>query len=207
MSGDLAAGVLAGLAVAMPVGAIGGYLVGLAARERLSAAVAAALGVATVDGAYAVVASLGGIGLGSVLGQIARPLSMAASVVLVAVAVRTLQLAVRRYRRRPGVGPAPRLLTARRAYLTLIAMTAVNPATIVTFVAVVLGRGATGSSGGSGVAWFTAGAFGASAVWQLLLVGGGSALGRVLRGRRGQLAIAGASATIMLGLAVAVLFT
>jgi hypothetical protein len=38
-----------------------------------------------------------------------------------------------------------------------------------------------------------------------LLVGGGSMLGQLLRGRRGQLGIALVSAGIMLGLAVAVL--
>ena len=64
MLGDLAAGAVAGLAVAMPVGAIGAYLLGLAARERFAVAAAAALGVASVDGAYALVASLGGAGCG-----------------------------------------------------------------------------------------------------------------------------------------------
>ena len=52
---------------------------------------------------------------------------------------------------------------------------------------------------------FALGAFVASAVWQLLLVGGGSLLGRLLSGRRGQLGIAIASAAIMLGLAIVVL--
>ena len=52
---------------------------------------------------------------------------------------------------------------------------------------------------------FALGALAASAIWQLLLVGGGSVLGRLLRGRRGQLGIALGSAAIMLGLAVAVL--
>jgi arginine exporter protein ArgO len=54
------------------------------------------------------------------------------------------------------------------------------------------------------VGLFALGAFVASAVWQLL-VGGGSLLGRLLAGRRGQLGIAVASALIMLGLAAAVL--
>src|SRR4051812_11402534 len=50
MTADLLAGALAGLAVAMPVGAIGAYLLGLAARERFGVAAVAALGVATTDG-------------------------------------------------------------------------------------------------------------------------------------------------------------
>ena len=81
-------------------------------------------------------------------------------------------------------------------------MTAVNPATVITFVAVVLGRQTTdGGVSGAAVVLFAVGAFVASAAWQLLLVGGGSLLGRLLRGRRGQLGIALCSAALMLGLA------
>jgi hypothetical protein len=70
----------------MPVGAIGAYLVGLGARERLSVAAAAALGVASVDGAYALVASLGGGGLRSMLQRTTTVLSMLAALVLVGLA-------------------------------------------------------------------------------------------------------------------------
>ncbi len=206
MTEDLLAGALAGLAVAMPIGAIGSYLVGLAARERLVAAIAAALGVATVDGAYALVAAVGGAGLQPVLQRVSGGLTLAAAVVLVAVALRTLQVAVRRYRSAaPGIASLDPQLGPFRAYLTLIGMTAVNPATVITFAAVVLGRSADARSTGIAVALFALGALAASAIWQLLLVGGGSVLGRLLRGRRGQLGIALGSAAIMLGLAVAVL--
>ncbi len=85
-------------------------------------------------------------------------------------------------------------------------MTAINPATVATFAAVVLGRSATGTaSGAAAVVMFAAGALTASAAWQLLLVGAGSVLGRVLRGRRGQVAIALVSAAIMAALALALL--
>jgi arginine exporter protein ArgO len=57
------------------------------------------------------------------------------------------------------------------------------------------------------VALFALGAFGASAVWHLLLTGGGSLLGRLLRTRRGQLRISLGSAFVMLGLAVGVLLS
>jgi arginine exporter protein ArgO len=204
---DLAAGVLAGLAVAMPIGAIGGYLIGLAARERALTAAAAALGVASVDGAYAVVAAVGGAGVHAALAQASPVLTVLAAVVLVLVATRTLQQAVRRYRATAvATRAAPSGLSPRRAYLTLVAMTAVNPATVITFVAVVLGRQTTdGGVSGSAVALFAVGALVASAAWQLLLVGGGSLLGRLLRGRRGQLGIALCSAGLMLVLAAAVL--
>ncbi len=207
MISDLVAGVLAGLAVAMPIGAIGTYLVGLAARERFAVAAGAALGVASVDGGYAVVASVGGAGLQAVVQRIAGALTIAAAIVLLLVATRTLQLALRRYRRADADGiSGPGRLTPLRAYGTLIAMTAVNPATVVTFAAVVLGRSAgDGSFDWATVVLFAVGAFAASATWQLVLVSGGSLLGRLLSGRRGQLGISICSAVIMLGLAIAVL--
>jgi arginine exporter protein ArgO len=79
---------------------------------------------------------------------------------------------------------------------------------VVTFAAVVVGR--SSSAGGSSwpaLALFALGAFLASAIWQLLLAGGGSLLGRLLRTRRGQLRISLGSAFVMLGLAVGVLLS
>ncbi len=206
MVSDAAAGAIAGLAVAMPIGAIGTYLIGLAARHRLGVAVAAALGVATVDGAYAVVAGAGGSGLSGIVQRVAGAFTVLAVVVLVVLAARTAQLAVRRYRAAAVGLPAEPPLTPGRAYLMLVGLTAVNPATVLTFAAVVLGRSAAGAASGPlSVLWFAVGAFAASACWQLALVGGGALLGRVLRDRKAQLAIALCSAALMLGLAVAVL--
>jgi threonine/homoserine/homoserine lactone efflux protein len=207
MLGELLAGAVAGLAVAMPVGAIGAYLLGLAARERFAVAAAAALGVASVDGAYALVAAVGGAGLRAALQQASTVLGWLAAAVLVVLAVRTLQQALLRYRTAtPAVAQAGRAASVGRAYLGLVGLTAVNPATVITFSAVVLGRPAGAAAlTGPTVLLFAVGAFVTSAAWQLLLVGGGSVLGRLLAGRRGQLAIAVASALLMLGLAVAVL--
>ncbi len=208
MISDLVAGVLAGLAVAMPIGAIGTYLVGLAARERFVVAAGAALGVASVDGGYAVIAAIGGAGLQSFVQRVAGALTVAAASVLVVVALRTLHRAIGRYRNatadRIAVGAR---LSPLRAYATLVAMTAVNPATVITFAAVVLGRSAGDPTGADWrmVVLFAVGAFAASTAWQLLLAGGGSLLGRLLMGRRGQLAISLGSAGIMLALAAAVL--
>ena len=141
VTADLLAGAVAGLAVAMPVGAIGACLLGLAARERFSVAVAAAVGVASVDGAYALVASLGGAGLRALLQGTSTVLTVLAALVLVGLAIRTLQQAVRRYRVvAPPVSGAGRLAGPVRAYAALVALTAVTPATVITFSAVALGR-------------------------------------------------------------------
>ncbi len=202
------AGAVAGLAVAMPIGAVGSYLVGLAARERTATALAAALGIASVDGAYAILAGIGGTGLQAMLSEVSGWLTYAAAITLVLVAVHTMRTAFRRYRGDIPTRSQLRKLTPTRAYFSLVALTAINPATVVTFAAVVVGR----SSSAGGSSWlalvlFALGAFLASAIWQLLLAGGGSLLGRLLRTRRGQLRISLGSAFVMLGLAVGVLLS
>jgi arginine exporter protein ArgO len=196
---DLVSGAVAGFAVAMPVGAVGTYLVGLGARERAAVSAAAALGVASVDGGYAVIAVLGGAGLQIVLNEFADGLRWIAASALVGVAIRT-----------DGGGAVGRQggLTPARAYASLVALTAVNPATLITFAAVAVGRSSSvGSLTRLAVALFAIGAFAASAAWQLLLTGGGNLLGRLFNGPRGQLAISACSAVIMLALAVGVLLS
>jgi arginine exporter protein ArgO len=207
MISDFVSGAAAGLAVAMPVGAVGGYLVGLGARERIPVATAAALGVASVDGGYAVMAALGGAGLQALLSEVSDWLEWMAAIILVVIAVRSVHLAIRRYRR--GVDTFSRLreLTPTRAYVNLVALTALNPATLITFAAVAVGRSNEGGSTWPAVALFAVGAFMASAVWQVLLTGGGNLLGQLLSGRRGQLGVSVCSALIMLVLSAGVLLS
>jgi arginine exporter protein ArgO len=201
-------GAVTGLAVAMPIGAVGSYLVGLAARERTATALAAALGIASVDGGYAILAAAGGTGLQAMLSEISGWLTYAAAITLVVVAVHTIRTAFRRYRGDVQTRAQLSSLTPARAYLSLVALTAINPATVVTFAAVVVGRASSeGGLSWPAVALFALGAFGASAIWQLLLAGGGSLLGRMLRTRRGQRRISLCSAFVMLGLAVGVLLS
>jgi arginine exporter protein ArgO len=203
---DFLSGAMTGLAVAMPIGAVGTYLIGLAARERTPTAAAAALGVASVDGAYAIVAALAGAGVHELLSEASGWLTGMAAITLVLVAVHTLRMAIRRYRGHTGSLVQHGQLSPARAYLSLFALTAINPATVITFAAVVIGRSQIGSSW-LAVALFALGAFLASAMWQLMLAGGGSLLGRLLRGRRGQLGISLGSALIMLALSAGVLLS
>jgi len=202
MISGFVAGAVAGLAVAMPIGAVGSYLFGLGARERRPVAAAAAPGVASVDGAYAIIAALSGAGLRTVITDASGWLAWVAAVLLAAVAARTLQNAIMCYRGTDGNISPPRELTPARAYLSLVALTALNPATVVTFAAVVMGRSHDDGSSLPAVALFAIGAFVASAAWQVLLTGAGNLLGRLLSGRRERLGISVCSALIMLGLAV-----
>src|SRR3954451_22370857 len=67
VTGALVVGLLAGYGVAIPVGAIGALIVGLTARTSGRVGAAAALGVATADGVFAVAAVLGGAALGRLI--------------------------------------------------------------------------------------------------------------------------------------------
>ncbi|RQX17955.1 lysine transporter LysE, partial [Micromonospora chalcea] len=101
--------------------------------------------------------------------------------------------------------PSPRggLDTPVRAFAAVLALTLLNPATVVYFVALVLGRGDVLGSSPVGAAAFTAGVFLASASWQLLIAGGGSLIGRALTGPRGRRVTALLSSAIIAALAVA----
>ena len=253
------AGLVAGYGIAVPVGAIAPLLVGLSARLGLRVGAAAALGVATADGVYALLAVVGGVAFAEAIEPVSRPLRLLAAAVLAAIAVRTAVVAVRRHRlpagepdqvggtgagasradqageaneagagaadpsgagaatgvggpevARAGVGlgvaqsgRAGALRSPARAYAGLLGLTLLNPATVVYFAALVLGERAP--DGGSAAAVFVAAAFVASASWQLVLAGGGAALGRVLTSPAGRLGTSVASSAVVGALALAVL--
>ena len=208
MRDALVAGLLAGYGIAVPVGAIAPLLASLTARTSLRVGAAAALGVATADGVYATAAVLGGAVLAGLIAPVAVPMRWLAAAVLVVVGGRIAYGAWRQHRSAaaPVASPAGTGLNSPvRAYLALLGLTLLNPATVIYFAALVLGREAAGA-GTAGGAWadlvFVAAAFAASASWQLLLAGGGSLLGRLLTGRRGRLATALASSTMIAVLAI-----
>ncbi|GHE46866.1 lysine transporter LysE [Streptosporangium violaceochromogenes] len=203
MTAALVAGLLAGYGVAVPVGAIAAYLVALTARTSLKVGASAALGVATADGVYALVAALGGAALAHVVQPFMLPLRWASAFVLIGLAVRTGVTAVSRYRGRrmtTRTGEAP--LSASRAYIGLLGITMMNPVTVIYFAALVVTGQATAASGYGERAVFVLAAFAASASWQLLLAGGGALLGRSLTGGRGRLVTALASSALVGALAV-----
>ncbi|MFE0254099.1 LysE family transporter [Streptomyces sp. NPDC059010] len=204
MTGALVAGLVAGYGIAVPVGAVAAYLVSLTARTSLRTGVCAALGVATADGLYALVAALGGAALAAGLRPVLVPLRWACALVLAILAVRGAITAVRHYRAQrltTGATPPPPPSPAR-AYLALLGITLLNPTTVIYFAALVLGTRATDAVSPMEQGVFVLAAFTASASWQLLLAGGGALLGRVLTGRRGRLVTALVSGGVILTMAV-----
>jgi arginine exporter protein ArgO len=196
-------GLLAGYGVAVPVGAIAALIISLTARTSLQVGSAAALGVATADGLYALVAVLGGAALAGVIEPISGPLRWAAMIALLGIAVRSALVAIRHYRdplqRREQSG----LSTPGRAYAGLLGLTLLNPMTIVYFGALVLGRGDGEKLSVAAAAVFVIAAFAASASWQLLVAGGGALVGRLLTSPRGRLITALAAGGVIVVLAVA----
>jgi arginine exporter protein ArgO len=204
MPDSLLSGIAAGYGIAIPVGAIGVLLIGLAARTSLRVGAAAGMGTATADGLYALVAVLGGSALTGVVRPIATPMRWTAAAVLILLAARTLNGAIRN-RRDPNPERPAAWSTPLRAYLALIGLTILNPTTVVYFAALVLGSQSTALHGPAAGALFVSGAFAASASWQLLLACGGALLGRALAGPRGRLATAVVSSLVIAALAVRIL--
>jgi arginine exporter protein ArgO len=200
--GALVAGLVAGYGIALPVGAVAAYLVALTARSSLRVGAAAAMGVATADGLYALVAVVGGVALSELIRPIAVPLRWVSDAVLVALAARVAFTAIRQFRGGDASGPSgvtpP---SARRAYASLVGITIVNPLTVVYFGALVLGSQAGVVVSLAEQAVFVAAAFAASASWQLVLACGGAMLGRSVTGSRGRLSTALASSALIAGLA------
>ncbi|MGC3004547.1 LysE family transporter, partial [Streptomyces sp. G35A] len=177
MTAALVAGLIAGYGIAVPVGAVGTYLVSLTARTSLRTGVCAALGIATADGLYALAATAGGSALASALRPALGPLRWVCVLVLLALAAWGAAGAVRRYRGHrltTRSGPAPP--SPARAYPALLGITLLNPTTVIYFAALVLGFRGGRAAGPAEQAVFVTAAFAASASWQVVLAGGGALL-------------------------------
>lgn len=197
MIAGLLAGLLAGYAVALPLGAIGSYLITLTARSSLRIGVAAALGVAVTDGLYALLAVLGGTAAAAALAPLAEPLRWSAVVVLLLLAGRAL-LAVRT----APVGTLEPLAPRRpvAVFGQFVGLTAINPPTLISFTALVIGARLGSSGQPAARALFVLGTFVASVSWQLVLAAAGALLGRLLSGRRALLGYASAGLLALLAL-------
>jgi arginine exporter protein ArgO len=212
----LVAGAVAGYGIAVPVGAVGTYLVAVAARQGFRRGAWAALGIASADAVYACIAVVGGAVVAALVEPVADPLRLASVGVLVAVAVGIALPALRE--RVTSCGPAeppgdPTVEVTRgrttgtdaRAFATFLGMTLLNPMTVVYFAALVLGgQGELFASTTDRIAFVVAAAA-ASVSWQLVLAGGGALLGRLVTSQTGRLATALVSSAVILGLALRLL--
>lgn len=195
-----AAGVAAGLGVAMPLGAIAALLLreGLVSGFRVAAA--GASGVALVDTLYCAVAVLAGSLVAPLIGAHERTFLMVAGAVVVAIGLRQLVAALRR--RSADAPDEVTRTTPARAFATFVGLTAVNPLTLVYFVALAAAV-STRSASWVGPVVFVVAVGLASWAWQLLLAGIGSSAGRALGPRTAEVVgILAAALVVTLGLGV-----
>ncbi|HEY8339762.1 MAG TPA: LysE family transporter [Egibacteraceae bacterium] len=201
VAGALAAGVAAGLAVAVPLGPVGLLVIDRAARHGLATGVAAGAGVAAADCCYALLAAVAGFELAARVAPAADAVRVVSAVALAALAVTGVVRTVRQ--------PAPTPATpgrAARASAALFGLTLLNPLTVSTFAALVLGLGAGGLTGPGTKAAFVTGVTAASFLWQSLLAVAGAVAGsrlspraRVVTGLVGNLLVLGLALRLYVG--------
>jgi threonine/homoserine/homoserine lactone efflux protein len=160
----LIAGLVAGLAIAMQVGAVSLLLVEEAIVAGPRAGVAAGMGVATVDFAFAVVATAAGGAAGAVLASHEAEIRLVAAATLAAIAVYGLVSIGRSDSATPAATPDAR--RPRTLYARFLAITAANPLTIASFAAIAASLSLPGLVAGAA---FVAGVGIASAGWHLAL--------------------------------------
>jgi arginine exporter protein ArgO len=171
MASAFLAGVVAGYAIAIPVGAIAVLIVELGVRRGFRIAAAAGAGAGTADGLYAGLAALGGAALAGVIAPYEAPLRLVAGGVLLGIALRGFAAVL--LARIETVAPAEAPRAAVATYLRFVGLTLLNPMTVIYFAALMLGLPEIGDAAGERAA-FVIGAFGSSLSWQLLLAGVGA---------------------------------
>ena len=199
---SLVAGAIAGYGIAIPVGPVAVLIIELGVRRGLRLAAAAGLGAATADGLYALLAVVAGARIAELLGPVTPALQVVAVVVLFGIAIRGVYLAL--YHARIGIpGNAELPSQPLRTYLRFLAITLLNPTTILYFTALILGRPELGETPGERAA-FIAGAALASTSWQLLLASLG-ALAHQRLSSKAQLGISLLGNAVVAGFAIVIL--
>ncbi|NLW98315.1 MAG: LysE family transporter [Actinomycetales bacterium] len=187
------AGIAAGLGVAMPLGAIGALLLREGLVNGFRVAAAAATGIAVVDTVYCLIAALTGA-LFAPLVQEHQGAFLAVSGVLI-VLFGAHQL-VTTIRRRTSEDPSVERIRPLAAFGKFVGLTAVNPMTLVYFIALA-GAITTRASSPLAPAVFV-GAVGLSSwAWQLGLAAAGTMVGRSLSHRAAKIIGVAASVVIM----------
>ena len=186
-SAALLAGLAAGLAIAMQVGAVSLLLVDAAVTAGPRAGVAAGMGVAAADLGFAAIAAAAGGAAGAALAGHETEIRVVAAIAVAAIAIHGLVAIARETRDAGGgraaaggdgasasdVGAAPTGRTAalrggapRAHFARFLAITAANPLTIASFAAV---AAALSLDGPLAAVAFAAGVGVASAAWHLVL--------------------------------------
>ena len=173
--GALSRGVLIGFSIAAPVGPIGVLCIRRTLADGRGMGLATGLGAATADACYGAIAGFSITALSGLLLDHRRIIRLVGGLFLCYLGLKTFL-----------TGPAARAAkvtgrTALRAYLSAVALTLTNPATILSFVAIFAGLGVgTGRDGSGAATLLVVGVFVGSALWWVLLSGSVFMLGTQL---------------------------
>jgi len=195
------AGAAAGLAIAMPLGAIGVLLVRLGMLQGLRSGAVAALAVGSVDLAYCAAAVTTGTQVSPLIESWGAAPMAASGIVIIAIGTRQLFTALATPATSPEPGTSLPATSGRSLALfgRFAALTAVNPLTLLYFLALA-GVLAGTTSGVAAKAVFVAGTGVTSIAWQVGLVGVGAVMRRTVSARTGRvLGIVASSVVIALG--------
>ena len=173
----LAAGLLAGLGVALPLGAVGVLLLQEGMLRGRRSALLGASAVATVDLAYAAAAVVAGGLVTAALAGRQSQVRLTSAVVLAALALHGLA-GTRSATNETSPAPA----RAGGAFWRFLALTTLNPLTALYFTVLAAGLGERVRSPLAATA-FVLGVFVASLAWQSVLAAAGAALGTRLPAR------------------------
>jgi threonine/homoserine/homoserine lactone efflux protein len=199
----LLAGLLSGGGIAMQFGAVTALLVETATSAGSRSGVVAGLGVASVDLAFAAVAVAAGGEARPVLAGHGTDLRAAAAVSLAVIAVRGLRSVLRVPEssdpaRAHPISFSPRYGSPAALYVRFLALTAINPLTIVYFASVAASLPLAGVSARLA---FVIGVGAASGIWHVLLTLAAGHAGRRMTPAMQRLVAIGGR-LVVLGMAV-----
>ena len=175
--GPFAQGFVFGLALAVPVGAIGLLCIRRSLEHGFATGLATGLGAAVADAGYGAIAAFGLTAVSDFLLAWQSVLALAGGVALIWLGVQAWRTRAKASEHAAPVGPHPLL-----AFLQTVGLTLANPQTVLTFLALFAGLGLVFGGGGGWVpaALLILGVFSGSAVWWVVLSG---TAGLVLRRR------------------------
>lgn len=189
-------GIITGLVIAMPPGAVTGLIVRTGLQRGFRAALAAGWGAATVDLVYCSIAVLAGAAFIPLLGAVEGPLRAATGIVLIGLGLYGI---LRSRHETPNDAPVgARDLIA--TYVRFIGITMVNPATLAYFAAIAFGFSGSVLADAGG---FIAGVFTASIGWHAMLaLMSGSLHGRLGPRARAILTVVANGVVVALGVRI-----
>jgi threonine/homoserine/homoserine lactone efflux protein len=163
-------GLAVGFAIAFALGPIGLLVIRRTVDRGWAYGFLSGLGVATADAIYGAIAAFGLTAVSGVLVGIDRPLGIAGGAVLVVLAIRSFRSALRSADGVTARAESRRLDSPIAAWASMVALTATNPATILSFAALFASIGA-GTGGPAGAMSVVLGVFAGSVAWWALLTG------------------------------------